>query len=123
MTQPAPVAVVTGGTAGIGRATVRAFADAGFDVAVLARGEAGLLAAAAEVEERGRRGLAVATDVADADAVDAAVFGPAGATSSRSATSSTDRASPIWRPTRPGSWCGTWRSGCPPGSTSERFLG
>lgn len=66
------VAVVTGGTAGVGRATVREFARAGYDVAVLARGTAGLEAAAEEVRRLGRRGLPVATDVADADAVEAA---------------------------------------------------
>lgn len=66
------VAVITGGTAGIGRATVREFAHAGYDVAVLARGQAGLEAARVEVEQAGRRALVVPTDVADADAVDAA---------------------------------------------------
>jgi len=66
------VAVITGGTAGIGRATVREFAHAGYDVAVLARGRAGLEAARVEVEQAGRRALVVPTDVADADAVDAA---------------------------------------------------
>ena len=35
------VAVVTGGSAGVGRATVELLADRGFDVAVLARGRAG----------------------------------------------------------------------------------
>ncbi|MHA3701827.1 SDR family oxidoreductase [Jatrophihabitans sp. YIM 134969] len=69
---PAPVAVVTGGSAGIGRAVVREFAKRGVDVAVLARGEAGIAAAVAEVEEQGRRGLAVVCDVADPAAVDAA---------------------------------------------------
>ncbi|QYN32465.1 SDR family oxidoreductase [Pseudonocardia sp. DSM 110487] len=67
-----PVVVVTGGTAGIGRAVVREFAVRGYDVAVLARGADGLEAAVADVEEAGRRGLPVPTDVADADAVDAA---------------------------------------------------
>jgi NAD(P)-dependent dehydrogenase (short-subunit alcohol dehydrogenase family) len=66
------VVVVTGGTAGVGRATVRAFAAAGDDVAVIARGEDGLKAAVAEVEAAGRRGLAVPCDVADAAAVEAA---------------------------------------------------
>ena len=66
------VVVVTGGTAGIGRATVREFAEAGYDVAVLARGRAGLDAARAEVEAAGRRCLALSVDVADADAVEAA---------------------------------------------------
>jgi NAD(P)-dependent dehydrogenase (short-subunit alcohol dehydrogenase family) len=67
-----PVVVVTGGTAGIGRAVVREFAGRGYDVAVLARGEDGLEAAVADVEEAGGRGLAVPTDVADTAAVDEA---------------------------------------------------
>ncbi len=66
------VAVVTGGTAGVGRATVREMAAAGYDVAVLARGEVGLAGAVADVERAGRRGLAVPTDVADVAAVEAA---------------------------------------------------
>ncbi len=69
---PAPIAAVTGGTGGVGRATVRELARRGFDVAVLARGAAGLAAAVADVESQGRRGLAVPTDVADAGAVAAA---------------------------------------------------
>jgi len=63
------VAVVTGGTAGVGRATVRALADVGYDVAVLARGRAGLSATTREVESRGRRSMACRVDVADVDAV------------------------------------------------------
>lgn len=63
------VAVVTGGSAGVGRATSIALAEAGFDVAVLARGEAGTKAAVADVEQRGRRGLALQADVADAGAI------------------------------------------------------
>jgi NAD(P)-dependent dehydrogenase (short-subunit alcohol dehydrogenase family) len=66
------VVVVTGGSAGVGRAAVRAFASAGDDVAVLARGEGGISAAAADVAAAGRRGLAVPTDVADETAVEAA---------------------------------------------------
>jgi NAD(P)-dependent dehydrogenase (short-subunit alcohol dehydrogenase family) len=66
------IAVVTGGTAGIGRATVRALTDDGYDVAVLARGQDGLKATVAEIEAAGRRGLAVPTDVADAAAVEEA---------------------------------------------------
>jgi NAD(P)-dependent dehydrogenase (short-subunit alcohol dehydrogenase family) len=66
------VAVVTGGSAGIGRAVVRELAAHGWDVAVLARGEAGLDAAVADVEKAGQRGLAVPADVADPDQVDKA---------------------------------------------------
>src|SRR5690348_12262125 len=64
--------VVTGGTAGIGRATVREFARNGYDVAILARGQDGLDATRREVEEMGRRSLAISTDVADWKAVEAA---------------------------------------------------
>src|ERR1700735_4430488 len=66
------VAVVTGASAGVGRSTAVALARAGFDVALLARGRAGLEAAAAEVESCGGRTLIVAADVADFDAVDRA---------------------------------------------------
>jgi NAD(P)-dependent dehydrogenase (short-subunit alcohol dehydrogenase family) len=66
------VAVVTGGSAGIGRATVREFARNGYDVAILARGQDGLDAAKGEVEEHGQRALAIPTDVADWKAVEAA---------------------------------------------------
>jgi NAD(P)-dependent dehydrogenase (short-subunit alcohol dehydrogenase family) len=67
-----PIAVVTGGTAGIGRATVREFARNGYDVAILARGQDGLDATRREVDEMGRRALAISTDVADWKAVEAA---------------------------------------------------
>lgn len=68
------VVVVTGGSAGVGRATARAFAAAGDDVAVLARGGDGLTAVAGEVEAAGRRALALPVDVADAGAVDEAAL-------------------------------------------------
>jgi NAD(P)-dependent dehydrogenase (short-subunit alcohol dehydrogenase family) len=64
-----PIAVVTGASAGVGRATAVAFAHAGYDVALLARGRAGLEGASKEVEAEGRRALVVPTDVADHDAV------------------------------------------------------
>ena len=63
---------MTGGSAGLGRATVRAFAAAGYDVAVLARGTDGLAGAVADVAAAGRRGLGIPTDVADSAAVEAA---------------------------------------------------
>ena len=66
------VVVVTGGSAGLGRAVVRAFASAGYDVAILARGADGLSGAVAEVEEAGRRGLAVECDVSEHAAVESA---------------------------------------------------
>ncbi|HEY8435309.1 MAG TPA: SDR family oxidoreductase [Sphingomicrobium sp.] len=66
------IVVVTGGTAGIGRAAVREFAKNGYDVAILARGADGLEATRKEVEAAGRRGLAIPTDVADWKAVEAA---------------------------------------------------
>jgi NAD(P)-dependent dehydrogenase (short-subunit alcohol dehydrogenase family) len=66
------VVVVTGASAGVGRATARAFAARGDDVALLARGTDGLAAARAEVEACGRRAVVCPLDVADAEAVDRA---------------------------------------------------
>lgn len=66
------VAVVTGGTAGVGRAAVREFAAAGYAVAILARGQRGLDGTARDVEERGTAALPVPVDVSDAEAVDRA---------------------------------------------------
>jgi NAD(P)-dependent dehydrogenase (short-subunit alcohol dehydrogenase family) len=66
------VVVITGASAGVGRAAARSFAEQGAAVALLARDEQRLAAAAREVESRGGTSLAVPTDVADADAVDAA---------------------------------------------------
>jgi NADP-dependent 3-hydroxy acid dehydrogenase YdfG len=63
------VVVITGASAGVGRAAARAFGARGDAVALLARGRAGLAAAATEVEAVGGRALPIALDVADADAV------------------------------------------------------
>jgi NAD(P)-dependent dehydrogenase (short-subunit alcohol dehydrogenase family) len=68
--KPAKTVVVTGGTAGVGRATVREFARNGADVAILARGKDRLEAAKREVEELGQRALAIPVDVANAAAVE-----------------------------------------------------
>lgn len=66
------VVVVTGASAGVGRATARAFAAAGDAVALLARNRDALQAAAAEVEAEGVRALVCVVDMADADAVEEA---------------------------------------------------
>jgi len=66
-TDRAPVAVVTGASAGVGRAVAVALGREGFDVALLARGQGGVQAAAAEVGATGVRSLPVLVDVADFD--------------------------------------------------------
>jgi NAD(P)-dependent dehydrogenase (short-subunit alcohol dehydrogenase family) len=66
------VVVVTGSSAGVGRATAIEFGRRGATVALLARGEKGLSGAAAEVEKAGGRALPIEVDVADPDAVYAA---------------------------------------------------
>lgn len=59
------VAVVVGGTSGIGRALALGLADAGADVVATARREDLVCEVAAEIEKRGRRTLRVASDVSD----------------------------------------------------------
>ena len=66
------IAVVTGASAGIGRATAVEFARHGWRVALLARGIDGLEAARLEVEGAGGAALVIETDVADPAQVDAA---------------------------------------------------
>src|SRR5689334_762501 len=68
----AKVVVISGASAGIGRATACEFGKRGYAVGLLARGQAGLDAAQREIEENGGRALAVPVDVTDADAVEAA---------------------------------------------------
>ena len=76
------VIVIAGASAGVGRATARAFARPGARIGLIARGRAGLEAAAAEVRAAGAEALVLVCNVADADAVDAAAtqvedaFGP-----------------------------------------------
>jgi short-subunit dehydrogenase len=80
--KPGQVVVVTGASAGVGRAVARAFGRRKARVGLLARDEGRLAQAAAEIEELGGEALALPTDVADADAVQAAAdqvasrFGP-----------------------------------------------
>ncbi|MGN6639660.1 MAG: SDR family oxidoreductase [Mucilaginibacter sp.] len=66
------VVVITGASAGLGRALVREFAKHGASVALLARGEEGLDGGVKEVKALGGRAKAYVTDVANADEVEAA---------------------------------------------------
>src|SRR4051794_38750293 len=76
------VVVIAGASAGVGRATARAFARPGARLGLIARGRAGLEAAAAEVRAAGAEALVLVCDVSDANAVEAAAerveatFGP-----------------------------------------------
>lgn len=70
--KPREVVVITGGSAGVGRATAVRFASQGAAVAVLARGEDGLAGAVKEIEAAGGTALAIPVDVADADQLEAA---------------------------------------------------
>jgi NAD(P)-dependent dehydrogenase (short-subunit alcohol dehydrogenase family) len=76
------VIVVTGASAGVGRAVARAFAARGARLGLLARGRDGLEAARREVESLGGEALVVPADVADAEQIEAAAeaveetFGP-----------------------------------------------
>jgi NAD(P)-dependent dehydrogenase (short-subunit alcohol dehydrogenase family) len=68
----APIALVTGASSGVGRATVRRLAADGYDIALVARGRDGLDGARADVERLGHRAVAIPTDVADAAQVEQA---------------------------------------------------
>lgn len=76
------VVVITGASAGVGRATARAFAQQGAHIGLLARGRDGLEGARRDVEAAGGKALVVPVDVADAAQVEAAAaqvedaFGP-----------------------------------------------
>jgi NAD(P)-dependent dehydrogenase (short-subunit alcohol dehydrogenase family) len=76
------VVVITGASAGVGRATARAFGKRGAKVGLIARGRDGLEAAKREIEELGGEAIALPLDVADENAIEQAAaeveraFGP-----------------------------------------------
>jgi NAD(P)-dependent dehydrogenase (short-subunit alcohol dehydrogenase family) len=76
------IVVITGASAGVGRATAQAFARRGAHIGLLARGRDGLEGARRDVEAAGGKALVLPTDVADPDQVEAAAaaveqeFGP-----------------------------------------------
>jgi len=66
------VVVITGASAGVGRATVREFARHGASIGLIARGRERLEAAAREVEAAGGKALVLPLDVANAQAMESA---------------------------------------------------
>lgn len=76
------VVVITGASAGVGRATAKAFAQRGALIGLLARGRDGLEGAAADVKAAGGRAIALPTDVVHPEEVESAAeavekeFGP-----------------------------------------------
>lgn len=76
------VVVITGASAGVGRAIVQAFARRGAHIGLLARGHEGLEGARGDVEKLGGKALILPTDMSDAEQVEAAAsqveqaFGP-----------------------------------------------
>lgn len=64
------VAVVIGGTSGIGRAIAHGLAEAGADVVPTSRRLEQVEAAAREIEGRGRRSIRITSDVADRDSLE-----------------------------------------------------
>lgn len=76
------VVMLTGASAGVGRATARALAKRGATIGLLARGSAGLEATRREVEDLGGRALALEADVSDPERIEEAAatvekrFGP-----------------------------------------------
>lgn len=69
------IAVITGGTSGIGRALSLGFADAGADVVATARRQQQVDETASEIEARGRQTLRLASDVCDRASLEALLVG------------------------------------------------
>src|SRR6266446_7768528 len=82
MKEKAKVVMITGASAGVGRATVRAFAQRDACIGLIARGTDGLEAARVDVEKLGGKALVFPVDVADAEKIEEAAarveeeFGP-----------------------------------------------
>ncbi|HTU20919.1 MAG TPA: SDR family oxidoreductase [Gemmataceae bacterium] len=82
MTKKPEVVVITGASAGVGRAAVQAFARRGAYIGLLARGKEGLQGARRDAEKLGGKGLELPADVSDAEQVERAAaaveetFGP-----------------------------------------------
>lgn len=72
MKTPSQVVVITGSSAGVGRATALRFARDGARIALIARASKALDAAAEEIRAMGAEVLAIGVDVADAEQVEAA---------------------------------------------------
>jgi NAD(P)-dependent dehydrogenase (short-subunit alcohol dehydrogenase family) len=66
------VAVITGASGGVGRATARLLAERGIKIALLARGEAGLSGTVDDIASIGAQPLAIEVDMADYDQVEGA---------------------------------------------------
>ena len=69
MPESLATAVVTGASAGVGRAIALGFGKRGWQVAVIARGREGLESAKEEIDAAGGKALAIQADVGDADAL------------------------------------------------------
>jgi len=67
-----PIAVVTGASAGVGRAVALEFAKQGHEIGLLARGRERLESAARQIRNLGRNAVPICVDVADFDAVQGA---------------------------------------------------
>lgn len=91
------VAIVTGGSRGIGRAIALAFADAGANIVATSRTPKEVGAVAREIEKRGRRALAIACDVSKPQQVERLVTQTLEAFSKIDILVNNAGISPIWK--------------------------